>query len=188
MGIAYHVFLLITDFPFTFTGQQDAETLKSVTKDDILKLFLSQIHPSSPTRSKLSVQCRSQKPRPKKISAAAVLAFESLVRNAGVSFDETAWLEELGSNPTPSVVDFENHWKGILVEPAVTTEVAQQLLGEIPALVERNPAEVVDEDGVIVKREGVTYIEDVNAFKASLALSEVPKPLVEWGDLPTSKF
>jgi insulysin len=171
-----------------FRRQQDAETLKNVTKDDILKLFLSQVHPSSPTRSKLSVHCRSQKPRPKKISAAAVLAFESLVRNAGVSFDETAWQEELGSNPAPNVVDFENHWKGILVEPAVTTEVAQQLLGEVPALVERNPAEVVDEDGVIVKREGVTYIEDVNAFKAGLALSEVPKPLVEWGDLPMSKF
>jgi len=167
--------------------QQDAETLKSITKDDIIKLFLSHIHPSSPTRSKLSVHCRSQKPRPKKISAGAVLAFEGLVRNAGVSFDETAWQEELGSNPAPNVVDFENHWKGILAEPAVTPEMAQQLLGEIPSLVEGHPAEVADEDG-IVRREGVTYIEDVKAFKASLALSEEPKPLVEWGDLPTSKF
>jgi insulysin len=110
-----------------------------------------------------------------------------LVRNAGVSFDETAWQEELGSNPAPNVVDFENHWKGILVEPAATSEMAQQLLGEIPSLVEAHPAEVADEDG-IVRREGVTYIEDVNAFKASLVLSDEPRPLVEWGDLPTSKF
>jgi insulysin len=161
--------------------------LKSISKSDVLQIFLSHVHPSSPIRSKLSVHCLSQKSRPKKISAAAAVAFEGLARNAGVAFDDAGWQEELGSNPAPTITDFENYWKGILVEPAVKPEVTQQLLAEIPLVAENHPVQDEDEDGA-VRRQGVMYIEDVKAFKASLALSEEPKPLVEWGDLPTSKF
>lgn len=33
-----------------------------------------------------------------------------------------------------------------------------------------------------------TYIEDIPAFKQGLTISTDPSPMVEWGDLPTSKF
>jgi len=170
-----------------FRRARDAESLKSVTKDDVLKLFLSKVHPSSPTRSKLAVHCRSQVPRPKPVSTAAAQAFEGLVRSAGIAVDEGGWQEELGSDPAPTITDFQKYWQGTLVGPGVNLEVAQQLLGQIPSLVEKYPTEGEDEDGA-VKREGVNYIEDVKAFKAGLALSDPPKPLVPWDELLTSKY
>jgi insulysin len=170
-----------------FIGARDVESLKSVTKDDVLKLFLSKVHPSSPTRSKLAVHCRSQVPRPKQVSTAAAQAFVDLVRSANVVVDEVGWQEELISDPAPTVNDFEKYWKEFLIEQGVKPEVAQQLLGQIPSLVEQYPKPGEDEDGA-VRRDSVNYIEDAKAFKASLTLSEPPKPLVTWDELMTSKY
>lgn len=133
------------------------------------------------------------------MSTAAVLAFEALVRGAGVMFDETAWLEEVGSNPAPTILDFENHWKGILggegggesAAGGVDPGVGEKLLGEIQNVVEKYPAEVDEDDEFGVgrrKREGVVYVEDVAAFKSALGISEEPRALVDWGDLPGSRF
>jgi len=93
----------------------------------------------------------------------------------------------MGSDPAPTVNDFEKYWKAVLVGPGITLEAAEQLLGQISSLVEKYPVEGEDENGGI-KREGVNYIEDVKTFKASLALSEPPKPLVPWDELMTSKY
>ena len=147
---------------------------------------MTRMHPSSPTRSKLSVHCLSQKPRPKQISAAAGQAIASLARAAGVAVDDADWREELGSDPAPSIADFEKYWKDVLVEPTVKPEVAQQLLGEIPSIVEKYPAEGDIEDSV--KRPNVTYIDDLKAFRATLTRTDTPEPLENWGDLPSSKF
>lgn len=70
--------------------------------------------------------------------------------------------------------------------PNVKPEVAEQLLKEIPTLIEKYPVEGENEDSL--KKEGVTYIDDIKVFRKTLTKSEDPKPLVEWGDLPTSKF
>lgn len=93
----------------------------------------------------------------------------------------------MGSDPAPTVVDFEKYWKGVLVEPGVKVEEAQQLLEQISSLAEKYPAQEEDENGV-VRRAGVNYIDDVKAFKASLPLSEPPRPLVPWDELITSKY
>ena len=148
---------------------------------------MSKVHPSSPTRSKLGVHFCSQVPRPKQVSAAAAHAFEGVVRGAGITVDDGGWKEELGSDPAPIITDFEKYWKGILVEPSVKPDVAEQLLGQISSLVEHHPVATEDENGA-VRRDGVNYIEDVKAFKAGLALSDPPKPLVAWDELLTSKY
>ena len=171
----------------TYAGACDAESLKSVTKDDVLKLFLSRVHPSSPTRSKLAVHCNSQIPRPKQVSLAAAQAFESLVRSAGIAVEVGGWQEESASDPAPTITSFEKYWKGILVEPGVESEVAQQLLGQIISLVDKYPIQGVDEFGA-VRRDDVNYIEDVVAFKGGLTLSEPPEPLVAWDESLTSKY
>ena len=170
-----------------FIGARDVESLKSITKDDVLKLFLSKVHPSSPTRSKLAVHCRSQVPRPKQVSMAAAQAFVGLVRSADVVVDDIGWQEDLVSDPAPTVKDFEKYWKDFLIEPGVKPEMAQQLLGQISLLVEQYPEASEDEDGA-VRRDGVNYIEDAKAFKATLTLSEPPKPLVAWDELMPSKY
>jgi len=153
----------------------------------VLKLFLSKVHPSSPTRSKLAVHCRSQVPRPKQVSTAAAQAFVDLVRSADVVVDEIGWQEELVSDPAPTVNDFEKYWKDFLIEPGVKPEVAQQLLGQIPSLVEQYPKAGEDEDGAM-RQNSVNYIEDPKAFKTTLTPTEPPKPLVAWDELMVSKY
>ncbi|KAG5637127.1 hypothetical protein H0H81_005656 [Sphagnurus paluster] len=160
--------------------ENDARLLKTVTKDDVLKLFLSHVHPSSATRCKLSVQMISQKPRPKKVSTAASLAFEKLLRAAEVDIDDAAWKESLGDG-TPLAADFTNYWKQVLT----SKDNAAKLLDVIPQIVEQYP---VDGEGKDRIRDDVSYIKDLKEFKAGLTPSVDPGPMVQWGDLPVSRF
>ncbi|KAG5354057.1 hypothetical protein C0989_009755 [Termitomyces sp. Mn162] len=159
--------------------ENDARLLRSVTKNDVLDLFLSCVHPSSATRSKLSVHMISQKTRPKKVSVAASQAFDVLLREAGVKFDAETWKKSLGDEK-PLATDFINYWKQVLeIEPN-----AARLLSAIPEFVERYPVPGESKD---VPRSNVTYINDIKAFKTSLAESVDPGPMVQWGDLPMSR-
>ncbi|KII88123.1 hypothetical protein PLICRDRAFT_160956 [Plicaturopsis crispa FD-325 SS-3] len=165
-----------------YRRERDADMLQQeITKDDVLALFLSHIHPASPTRSKLAIHAPSQKPRPKKVSAAAAAAFEVLVRDAGITFAEGEWREELGGADGCVPAEFVKYWVGVIGEGGD----AKTLLAAVPGLMAQYPAEGDAEPGV---REGATYIEDVQAFKSGLRASEEVKPVVEWGDLPVSKF
>lgn len=169
------------DFLFCSLDENDAHLLKTVTKGDVIKLFLSNVHPSSATRSKLSVHMTSQKPRPKKVSAAASAAFQILVREAQVAVDELAWKESLGGDGTPLATDFANYWK----QAFASKKNAEHLLETIPGLVEKYP---VDGEGQDQARSDITYVTDLKEFKAGLESSVDPGPMVQWGDLPVSRF
>ncbi|KAJ7481222.1 Metalloenzyme, LuxS/M16 peptidase-like protein [Mycena galericulata] len=148
-------------------NEKDAEFIQDVTKEDVLKLFLSDLHPASPTRAKLSVHMRSQKPRQLRVSSAAAETFTVL--------------DAPSSDETPPLLDFEKYWSGVLGG----IPGGQDLLGMIPDLVAKFP---VPGEGEDVPRPGVTYITDVDAFKKGLGVSVDPGPMVQWGDLPVSKF
>lgn len=125
---------------------------------------------------------RSQKPRVKRVSAAASQAFEVLVRDSGLQNGNVAgWKESLEGDGIPKLDDFQAYWKGVLGDE----ESGQKLLDAIPQLVNKYPVEGEGEDQ---PRPGVQYIEDVKAFKSGLNVSVDPGPLVQWGDLPLSKF
>jgi insulysin len=163
-------------------GEKDAEFLQDVSKDDVLRLFLSDVHPASETRAKLSVHMRAQKPRQPKVSSAAAEAFATLVRQK--EFDgmaETVWSDAPGGDEQPPLPDFEKYWRGIIGGK----EGGQKLLSWIPDLVAKYP---VPGEGEDTPRPGVTYITDVEAFKKGLLVSVDPGPMVQWGDLPISKF
>ncbi|KAI0780630.1 insulin-degrading enzyme [Trametes elegans] len=164
----------------------DADLLENVTKDDILALFRAHADPSSSVRAKLSVHAKSQKPLPAKISVAAMEAFANKVAERGYTVDEQAWKDALAGDGEAPLEKFGSYWRDNLLAQAakVSPQVAQGLTKEIPALLKQYPA---TDDGEAVN-EGATFIEDPKAFRASLEASEKPRPLVEWGDLPTSKF
>ncbi|RDB21223.1 hypothetical protein Hypma_011756 [Hypsizygus marmoreus] len=161
--------------------ENDARLLETATKDDVLKLFLSHVHPSSASRSKLSVHMYSQKPRPKKVSAAASEAFEALLRVAQADVEEMHWKESLGGDGTPLATDFANYWKQVIGSQSA----AVKLLDAIPELVEKYPVAGEGKDPV---RSDVTYIKDLKEFRGSLRSSVDPGPMVQWGDLPVSRF
>lgn len=132
------------------------------------------------------MHCYSQKPRAKTVTTAAAGAFESLARASGIVVDEMTWQEQLSSEPAPTVPEFVKFWTGVFQEQAVKAEMQERLLSQLPLLVASHPA--LGEEVEVVKREGVVYIEDVDAFKATLTPSDEPRPLVDWNDLPISKF
>jgi len=78
--------------------------------------------------------------------------------------------------------NFVKAWKGALTEDVVSAEDAQGLIEQIPALMQQHPVQGENTDAIPA---GVTRIEDMKAFKAALQISEPPKPLAQWNDLPT---
>ncbi|KAJ8483108.1 hypothetical protein ONZ51_g4915 [Trametes cubensis] len=165
----------------------DADLLESITKDDILALFRSRAGPSSTSRAKLSIHVKSQKPRPAKISVAAMEAFAKKVAEHGYAVDEQAWKANLAAEGDAPLEKFANYWRDTLLAQAstVSPQVAQELTKEVPALLEQYPA---SDDGKDVVIEGATFVQEPKAFRASLEPSERPRALVDWNDLPTSKF
>ncbi|KAF8798143.1 hypothetical protein BYT27DRAFT_7124234 [Phlegmacium glaucopus] len=160
-------------------NEHDAFLLKTITKDDVLSLFMTHVHPDSKTRTKLSIHMVSQKIRPKQVSIAASQAFEMLVHEAFPDVDEKAWKESVDGD-TLNLVDFGHYWLKVL-----NSDDGRKLLAQLPVLVEKYP---VAGEGEEQKRSDVTYIKDPKAFKADLAVSVDPGPLVEWNDLPVPRF
>lgn len=124
---------------------------------------------------------RSQKPRPKRVSPTAADAFESLVRDAALEVDETAWRETLGEDAPPTVSDFQGYWSKVFEGKAG----GEDLLKALPALVNKYPVEGEEEDSV---GPDVRLIEDPKAFRGTLQVAADPGPIVQWGDLPPSKL
>jgi len=160
-------------------NEKDAALIRTITKSDVLDLFMSKVHPSSQTRSKLSVQMVSQKSRPKRVSCAAAQGFEVLLRQAFPDIDEKAWRNAV-EEENPSLVEFVQYWLKVL-----NTEDGKNVLAQLPALLNEYPVAGEDDDH---KRTDAVYIEDQKAFKAGLLPAVNPGPLEQWNDLPQSKI
>lgn len=172
---------------FEIAGDHDASLVKSITKQEIISLFMSRIHQSSSSRAKMSVHLRSQKPRPKKIGLVAMEAFENTLIEQGIKVNGQKWREELTGDGEPLLSQFTKYWEDTLPvqDPSLTPETLEQIMGCVPALLEQYPADG-DYEGKI--KDGVHFIEDPKAFKASLRRADPPRPLVQWDDLPMSKY
>ena len=163
------------------TDEDDARLLKSITKEEVLEIFMSHVHPSSVARSKLSVHLVSQKPRPKKISMAAAQGFEALLRTTipEVEIDNNISTADIEDRPT--VFDFVEYWK----ERLESIEARDALLAALSDLVEKYPVDAeLESSGQL----SGTSIQDIKAFKAGLTISVDPGPMVQWGDLPVPRF
>ncbi|KZT02312.1 insulin-degrading enzyme [Laetiporus sulphureus 93-53] len=165
----------------------DASLVKSITKQEVISLFMSRIHQSSSSRAKMSVHLRSQKPRPKKIGLVAMEAFENTLIERGIKVNGQKWREELTGDGEPLLSQFTKYWQGTLPvqNPSLTPEASEQIMACVPGLLEQYPADS-DYEGKI--KDGVHFIEDPKAFKASLRRADPPRPLVQWDDLPMSKY
>lgn len=169
-------------------GTIEADLIASVAKDEVLALYRSHVDPTSSARSKLSVHLKSQKPRPAKISIAAMEAFAQKVAEKGYTVDEEAWRDALAVDGDAALDKFGKYWRDALLAQAGTVppQVAQGLTAEVPVLLKQYPAADAKEEPVV--DEQAICIQDPKAFRASLLVNERPRPLVEWGDLPTSRF
>lgn len=152
--------------------------LRGVTKDELVSLFLSSVHPSSTQRAKLSVHCVSRKPRPKKLSPRALLEVDAALKSRGITLP-LEWMDELPESRT--VPDVLRALKENLNDTAAASIVEK----DVAALAEKYPDES-DRHGVLP--EGCIVVEDPKKFRDSLKVAEGAVPLVDWGDLPVSRF
>lgn len=162
-----------------YSDERSAAVIKTLNKQDVIDLFLSSVHHSSPTRSKLSIHMKSLKLAGQSVSAAAAQSFEDLVRTSLPEVDASAWRDAVEGDE-PSLMDFGQYWMKVL-----NSDTGKLLLMQIPSLLEKYPAsgQQVDE-----KRPSATYIEDIKSFRAGLKTTIDPGPIVEWNDLPIARF
>ena len=142
-----------------------------MTKDEVLALYRSHVDPSSPERAKVSVHLKSQKPRPTKISVAAMEAFAQKVAAKGYSVDEQAWRDALAADGDAPLDKFGKYWRDALLAQAATVPptVAQGLTAEVPTLLKQHPA--ADADERLEPDERAVFIQDPKAFRAMLPVT-----------------
>lgn len=161
---------------------ENADLLDNVEKHEVMALFRERVHPNASKRSKLSIHMQSQKPRAPQVSAKAVEAFESLIKEANPGID-VASIREVFNEASPIASDFVKHWTDSLSQ--IGDDAARDLLAKLPGLMEQYP---VRDENIFSRTADVTRIKDIKTFKATLEVSCSPQPLVQWNDLPTSKL
>ena len=160
--------------------------LADIRKEDIVEFFNTYIHQSSPKRAKYSIHLRSQRPRAKKISEEAMVAFENIVAEHEPGAFAANWREELFASGEPELKQATEYWTRVLsAESDLSAETRDKLLGELPGLADAHPSKAEYEGKL---RDGVTLMADYKVYKASLRVSDPPKPVVEWNDLPVARF
>ena len=168
------------------TGQENVEILKTLTKEELIALLKSHVHYTSTSRAKLAVHLKAQKTRPKRISEAAIASFTQSLEKKGISVDEAKWREELFSSGEPALTQAAAYWQQVLAsEKALSEDEVKATLQTLPKFSEEAPA-LSDNEGKL--REGTSIIEDPESYRSTLRLTDMPQPVVEWNDLPTSKL
>lgn len=151
--------------------------LKDVTKEEVLSLFLSNVHQSSSHRAKLSVHCVSRKPRPKVLSSRALVEVDAALEAHGITLP-LDWVDKLPEAKTVS--DTLEVLKESIDDTAIP--VVEK---ELSALAEKYPDDS-DRHGNLLA--GCVAIEDPKKFRDSLEVAEGAVPLVNWGDLPIPRL
>lgn len=160
------------------SGDDDADMLNEITKQEVLSLFLSNVHRSSSQRAKLSVHCVSRKPRSKVLSSTALFEVDAVLEKNGIALP-IDWMDKLPE--TKTVSSALEVLKEITPDPAAAVIIEK----ELAKLAEKYPDES-DRHGVLPA--GYVAIEDPKKFRGSLQVTEGAIPLVDWGDLPVSRF
>ncbi|KAI0093889.1 insulin-degrading enzyme [Irpex rosettiformis] len=163
----------------------NAELLDDVTKADVLALFKSHVHYSSPTRAKTSLHLASQRPAPTYVSEQAFAIFAQEVKVANRDVDTIGWKDEVFAHGEPLVKQVIAYLLPILEDGVSDEGTVQHFRDRLTTLIEEYPAKT---NALGKLRPESRLIEDVRAVRASRKLTDYPVPLVQWGDLPIAKI
>ena len=161
-------FLLCESELMRVLGVRDVEQIKQTTKQEVIDVFMRYIHPSSPTRRKLSIHMDSQiKPTEDPVARAKTL-METLAGKS-VVVPEEDWKQLLASQPSVEAV------QTFARECIKASEVSEEDKTSLDALVSAL-AEPPRETTARV-RESNVLIEDIIGWKASLQCSAAARPI-----------
>lgn len=168
-------------------GEVDSETLKTITKDEVLSLLKTYIHPDSPTRSKISLHlCSQQTPSPR-VSLKAADALLVHFKAAGIPVKEAEF--NAAAAMQLSVAVHQAAWVNYFEvdDPTFDKKVAKHLVELIATVAKQYPVKE-DGEGTATLREGAVYIDDLAALKSRLMLSKAATPVENYSDLTGSKL
>ncbi len=155
-------------------GDKDAEVLKAVTKDSVIHLFNKYIHPSSSTRSKISIHLQSQYTGVKFDANQAMPLVQSFITK-GVPVSQESLQQLMATSPSLEVVQGFARQALEAAEGLSETD-RKELEGGVAAL---GNAQVANGDEqAVVLRDGNVIITDIESLKASLRPSKAAQPVI----------
>jgi insulysin len=165
---------------------------KKTTKAQVLGVLMNHLHPSSPTRAKLSVHLKAHAKAGIKFDMESAQPLIEAFTKHTILVDQMALHGLMATQPDLDAVKAFAR-EAVKVTPGVSEEAKVELEATIEALKgkETAPANGANGDananGEVAKlREGNVYIEDIHAFKAGLIPSKAPLPLEPLG--PVAKL
>lgn len=148
----------------------DVAELKKITKADLLEFTMKWVHPSSPSRRKLSVHMRSQFKGAKFDPASAEPIIAAFTQH-GVAVDQAALSALVESKPELAAV---KEFAQSAVEK--TEGLSSEVISELKTLIDG--LQPLSEPATEAKlRDGNVIIEDIHAFKAGLTPAKAAVPL-----------
>jgi insulysin len=153
--------------------------LKKATKQDVLDLLMTYLHPSSANRAKLSTHMISQYKGIKFDMSSAQPLIEAFTKHA-VVIDQAALQKLMATQPDlQSVKDFA--LAGIKSAEHLSEDAQKELQSVVDALKGIEGGKKDDE--AVKLSEGNVFIEDIHAFKAGLISSKAAMPLEPFGQV-----
>ncbi|CEH18771.1 related to ste23-metalloprotease involved in a-factor processing [Ceraceosorus bombacis] len=165
----------------------DVASLRKLAKRDVVDLFNTYIHHSSPTRSKVCVHLRSQV-KPQRFGVQAGEKLREVARSSGIPISEDEFAALKAQQPNVEMVKEYTRANLARADPPMDEAKTAQLMATIDKLATEYPAETdMAEDDVAEeqsRREASTEVEitDVNVFKAGLQPSRAAQPVRPWYD------
>lgn len=161
---------------------RDAAMLERVTKDDVVSMMRTAIHPSSTARSKLVVHLKSQATA-EPFSDAALDAYLAFLAEQGVEIpaEARAAVREQ-AHSTQAMKEFVQLSFAEEQMPATLDQAAA--LAKVDELAQKHPAQG-GADAVSAPPQDalpVQQITDPQAFKASLRTSDEAAPVLPWSE------
>ncbi|RXK37995.1 insulysin [Tremella mesenterica] len=160
----------ITDRYYEFGKREtDIANIRSTKKPDLLRTFMTHIHPSSSSTRKLSVHMKSQY-QGVKFDATSLAPITTAFGKHGIAVDQSALQSLLGSKP-----DLEKVKTFARSAVAKVESLSQEVKSELENIIEA--LKPTGEEVELKLREGNVWIEDIQEFKAGLIPSKAPLPI-----------
>jgi len=160
----------------------ECETLRTITKDEVLSLLMTHIHPSSLTRSKISAHFCSQVAPSPRMSLAASAELLKHLKAAGIPVQEGPF--NAAAAMQFSVQVNQNFWTSFFEKdmPEFDKGVAAHLIALMPKLAKMYPHEEPGSAGPVKLPENTIFIENIAEFKSTLPLGKASFPVEVYAD------
>ena len=176
----------ITDGFYEFSKRQtDVAYLRQISRQDVLDLLMERMHPSSPTRSKISTHLRSTFRGVKFDPSTAQPLMEAFIGH-GIPVDQDSLQALMATSPDLKAV--QEFAISAISKASLSAEAKKELEDMINGLKGiESEAQSAEEANKLLRPNNI-LIDNINTFKAGLTPSKAATPLEPFFPPPTHKL